>query len=231
MRKLFQGHLQLGSQLLVRGVAPELFGEGAGRAADQGNLGHRMHGQADRLGLVRQGPLHRLFDPPGGIGAQLSALGWIVPVDRLDEADIALADKVQQGKPEIAVIEGNLNDESQICLYHLLPGRVVALAYEPSQLNLLFDRQKRGLPNFTEVKLQAIVIRSLPALRRGRRTIWKMLFFVFNHYLANLMSPYRENHPSAPSHAVRRTIAEMMSTADIIVDWLVSNLLKKKDPS
>jgi len=57
-----------------------------------------VHGQSDGLGLVGQGSLDGLFDPPGAVGGQLATLGGIEALHAFHKADIPFVDQVQKGQ-------------------------------------------------------------------------------------------------------------------------------------
>src|SRR5207253_10459506 len=56
-------------------------------AAHLGNLVAQMDRQTNRLRLIRQRALDRLFDPPCGVGAKLAAFGRIETLDRFHQTD------------------------------------------------------------------------------------------------------------------------------------------------
>ena len=75
-----------------------------------------VHGDADRAGLVGDGAGDRLANPPGGVGAELVALGVVELLDRADQADIALLDQVQQRHAAPDILLGHADHEAQISL-------------------------------------------------------------------------------------------------------------------
>jgi hypothetical protein len=105
-----------------------------------------VDGQADRLRLVGQRPLDRLLDPPGGVGRELAALARVEALHRLDEADVALADQVEQRQAEILVVHRDLHDQAQVRLDHVVAGGLVAPADPLGERDLLLDRQQGVLP-------------------------------------------------------------------------------------
>ena len=68
-----------------------------------------MHGQADCFALIGQCALDGLFDPPGSIGTELTALGWVETFDCFYQADVALADEIEERKAKIVVIVSDLH--------------------------------------------------------------------------------------------------------------------------
>ena len=57
-------------------------------------------------------------------------------VGRLHEADIALADQVQQGQSQVHVVLGDFDDQPQVGFDHLLAGTRITLPNAMSQLDL-----------------------------------------------------------------------------------------------
>ena len=133
-----------------------------------------MDGQADGLRLVGQRALHGLLDPPGGVGGELATLGRVEALDGLDEAEVALADEVHERQAHLVVVVGDLNDQAQVGLDHVVAGGLVALLDAGGQLDLLLHRQQRCLADFVEVELEigalvaAVHGRGLVKLRNGR---------------------------------------------------------------
>ena len=160
---LLDGDAELHRHLLVARLAAELLGERHGGAAHLGDLVDEVDGQADGLRLVGQGALDGLFDPPGGVGAELAALARIEALDGLDQADVALADEVEQRQAEILVVMGDLHDQAQVGLDHVIAGGPVAAADAAGELDLLGDRQQRGLGDFLEIELQAAALQGISA--------------------------------------------------------------------
>src|SRR5215212_3805004 len=116
-----------------------------------------MNGQADRLALVGQGTLDRLFDPPGGVSAEFAALCRVKPLHRLHQADVALGNQVQQGKPEVRVIVRYLDHQAQVRADHEGARFAVALLDLGSQLDLLVGSKERDLPDLAQVNLYSSI--------------------------------------------------------------------------
>ena len=116
-----------------------------------------MHGQANRFALVRQSALDRLFDPPGGVRAQFSALGRIEALDSLHQADVAFGNEVEERQTEIRVIVRDLHDEPQVRANHEGARLAVALFDFRGELDLLVGREQRDLPDFPQVNLNSSI--------------------------------------------------------------------------
>ena len=78
------------------GSRPKIFLQLHGGAAHVGNFVHQMDRQADGLGLVGQGAFDGLLDPPRAVGGKFAAFGGVKPLDRFHQADVALADQIEQ---------------------------------------------------------------------------------------------------------------------------------------
>ncbi len=70
--------------------------------------------EPDRIGPSRDGPLHRLADPPGRVSGQLRLVRQIKPVDRLQEAAEALLEQVGVGDPPVAEPLGGMRDKPHV---------------------------------------------------------------------------------------------------------------------
>ena len=147
------GHAHLLGQFLVGRLAPEDLLQFHGGAAHLGNLVHQMDGQPDGLGLVGQGALDGLLDPPRAVGGELAALGRVKPLHRLHQADVAFVDQIQQRQAEVLIVAGDLDHQAQIGLDHLLAGLFVALFDAGGQLDFLLRRQQLDLADFAQIKL------------------------------------------------------------------------------
>ena len=169
-------HAHLVGDLGIGRLASQLLMEAHPDPSDLGDAVHEMHRQADGLPLVGQGPLDGLLDPPGGIGGELGALGRVEAVDRAHQAHVALVDHVEERQPHAVVVLGDLHDQPQVGLDHLLPGGLVALVDALRQRGLLGKREQRGLADLAEIQPQvhvAVPGQALPSLprhgdRRGR---------------------------------------------------------------
>ena len=116
-----------------------------------------MDRQPDGLGLVGQGALDGLLDPPGAVGGELAALGRVEALDGLHQADVAFADQVQQRQADAFVVAGDLHHQAQVGLDHLLAGLLVALLDAGGQLDFLLRRQQFDLADLAQVKLDGRV--------------------------------------------------------------------------
>ena len=129
-----------------------------------------MHGQANGLGLIGQGAFDGLLDPPGAIRGELAAFGGVKPLHRLHQPDIAFADQIQQRQADPLVVPGDLHDQPQIGLDHLLAGLFVALFDPGGQFDFLFRCEEFDLADFPQIQLDGrvtVVARSFSPARFG----------------------------------------------------------------
>ena len=117
---------------------------------------HDMDGQADRLGLVRQGAADGLLDPQCRIRGKFGALLGIEALDGFHQADVALVDQVEQRHPEIGVVIRDLYDQAQVGFDHLVARLLVAPLDSRSQSYLLLARQQWRPSNLPHVELDGI---------------------------------------------------------------------------
>src|SRR5438105_7809035 len=113
-------HRQAGrlGELLLRRLATELDLEPARRARQLLLAFHDVHRNADRAGVVRDGTLYRLADPPGRIRRELVAPAPVELLDRAVQAERALLDQIEERDAEAAVALGDRHDEAKVGLDH-----------------------------------------------------------------------------------------------------------------
>ena len=73
-----------------------------------------MDGDADRAGLIGDGPGDGLADPPGGVSRKLESPAVFELVDGLHEAHVALLDEVQELQAAVAVFLGDGDDQPEV---------------------------------------------------------------------------------------------------------------------
>src|SRR2546428_12715698 len=87
-------------ELFLRRLAAQLAVEPA-RGARQLLLPlDDVHRHADRPRVIRDGALHRLADPPGGVGRELVAAAPVELLDGAVEAERSLLDQIQERDAE-----------------------------------------------------------------------------------------------------------------------------------
>ena len=95
---------------------------GAARACTLLIVSTMCTGNADRAGLVGDGPGDGLADPPRGVGGELEALRVVELLDRPHQAEVALLDQVEEQHPPADVALGDRHDQAQVGLGQLLLG-------------------------------------------------------------------------------------------------------------
>src|SRR5450432_2473170 len=116
-----------------------------------------MHGQPDRLRLIGQRALDRLFDPPRGVRAELAALGGIETLDGFHQADVALRDEVEQWQTEVGVIVRDFDDETQVRANNQSARFFVAFLDFRGELDLLQRREERDLTDLAQINLYSSI--------------------------------------------------------------------------
>ncbi len=86
----------------------------------------------------------------------------------MNQAEIALFDQVQQRNPAIEVVLGDIDDEPQVVLDHLLARDELTAARPARPFELLLGREQRLGANFVEVVL-GDVVEQLDFRRKLRR--------------------------------------------------------------
>ena len=91
--------------------------------------------KAVEVGVLADGPLDHVSDPPDGVCAELVAQFGIEPLNSLDETQIPLGDEISKGKRRPPIITGYLDDESQIALNDAFEGLGIPRFCEGNQLS------------------------------------------------------------------------------------------------
>ena len=126
---LIDGHFHFLGQLLFVRLAAELLDEPFLDAHELVDRFDHMHRNADRAGLVGDRARGGLADPPGGTGRKLVSALVLELLDRLHEAGIAFLDEVEERKSAVHVLLHDGDDESEVRLHHLGPGRLSGLEH------------------------------------------------------------------------------------------------------
>ena len=78
--------------------------------AHRGNAIHEVDGQTNGFALIGERTFDGLFNPPGGVGAEFATFARVEAFDCFDEADVTLADEVEQLEAKVVVLVGNLDN-------------------------------------------------------------------------------------------------------------------------
>src|SRR5919204_611724 len=97
---------------------------------------------ADRPGVVGDGALHGLADPPGRVRRELVAPPPVELLDRAVEPERPLLDEIEERHPEPAIPLRDRDDEAQVRLDHAPLRERVALLDPLRQRDLVGGRQK-----------------------------------------------------------------------------------------
>src|ERR687897_2620493 len=143
--------LEASRNLLVGGLALRLRRELIVDTGHLADLVPHMHRNPDRTTLVRDGTLHGLPYPPGGVGGEPPAPVGVELLHGLHQADVALLDEVLEGQSHPAVLLGHANHEPQVLLDEPLPGPHVAGLGPHGEVYLLLVREEIALANVREV--------------------------------------------------------------------------------
>ena len=154
-----------GSEFFLGWFALELVVEPRGGAAKIRKLDDDMDWEANGLGLIGQACADGLPNPPGGVGGEFHAAVRVEPIDGFHQADIALADEIEQRETVILVAAGNGHDEAQVGLDHMLAGLFIAVADFQCQLQLFFGREEVSAADL--VKIQLIDVSGVGGPQRG----------------------------------------------------------------
>src|SRR5829696_3572377 len=117
-----------------------------------------MDGQADGAPGVGDAALDRLADPPRGVRGELEPLAPVELLDRVDEAEVALLDEVEQREAGRLVLLRNRHHKTQVRL-HERALRVVAEARGAAQLTLLGGRER--LPTVEQLPARTVALLDL----------------------------------------------------------------------
>ena len=153
---LLQGQVRLLGDLLERRLATE---HGPQRALGAVHLLQPLddvHRHPDRACLVRERPRDRLPDPPGRVGRELEAPAPVELLDGPDQAERALLDQVEEGKPLVAVVLRDRDHEPEVGLDHRLLRDEVAALDPLRERHLLRRRQQRVAPGLAQEQLQRV---------------------------------------------------------------------------
>ena len=138
----FDGNTGSLGELLPRRLPSQLGLEAPGGELDPPSPLERVHGNADRAGVVGDRALDRLADPPGSIRREFVASSPVELLDRSVEPDRAFLDQIEEGQAETAVALGDRDDEAEIALDHPMLRLDVAALDSLGQEDLLGRRQQ-----------------------------------------------------------------------------------------
>src|SRR5438093_1247821 len=153
---LLQAERGLLGDLLVRGRPVQLARELLPRVADLGDLAGELLGKAEHARVLRKGVEDRLPHPPYRVGDELHVALGVEPLARLDEAERALVDQVEEGEAQPAVPLGVGDDEAEVGLHEALQGLVVAALDAAAELLFLVAAQRLEARDLPDVGVEAV---------------------------------------------------------------------------
>ena len=161
-------------QLGLRRLAPQLDLEPAGRAAELLLPLDDVDRYADRAGVVGDGALHRLPDPPGGVRGELVAAPPVELLDCAVQTERPLLDQIQERHTEPPVALRDRHDQAEVGLDHAPLRRRVAALDRLGEVDLFRGGQQLVTSDVGEEELQAVGgaadgSRVVGRGRRGRR--------------------------------------------------------------
>ncbi len=112
-------------------------GELPGHAIGALSLLRHLHGDADGVAVLLDGPLQGLADPPRGVGRESETALPVELVDGAHEPEGPLLDEVAEVDAPVLVATRPVDDEAQVGGDHLATGLVVAGRDALGQLDLL----------------------------------------------------------------------------------------------
>jgi hypothetical protein len=141
---------RLARQLLGRGVAAQGGGQLALLGSQLGELLPDVDRDPDRARVLLDGALHRLPDPPGGVGRELEPPPVVELLDRADQPQDPLLDQVEEGKAEPPVALRVRDHEPDVRLDHPALRLLVAALDPAGKLHLLGGGQQAMLRDVAE---------------------------------------------------------------------------------
>ena len=153
------------------------------------SLRHRLDHvdrDADRAGLVGDGPRDRLADPPGRVGAELVAAAILVLVHRPHQAGVAFLDQVQEAQAAVAVLLGDRDHQPQVAAGQVALGLLVLGEALPDDLDALAEAGR--------------------LLQRVHHVVVQFLLEVGPVFLAAARSPLQLPRSAASSSSIRAEI-------------------------
>src|SRR5205085_7212697 len=110
-----------------------------------------------RAPLLRECVQDGLADPPHRVGDELDVLLRVVLLRRLDQADVALVDQVEEEDVRVAITFGVGDDEAEVGLDQLFDRGLVVLLHTPTELALALRSETRNLRDLVKVLVEQIV--------------------------------------------------------------------------
>ena len=105
----------------------------------------------------RDGSLHGLPDPPGGVGRELEAPPVVELLHRTHQTQVALLDQVEQWESPALIPLGHGHHQPEVALRHAPAGCLGAGFDLLCQLNLVRSGQQPETADLPEVRAQRVI--------------------------------------------------------------------------
>lgn len=106
-----------------------------------------VFGDANEADVLAQGGQDRFANPPDGEGDELVASLGVEAPGGLEQAEIALVEKILERQSQVAVLAGDLGDESEVGLDQVVEGLPVPFAGTAGQADLFLATERSSVSN------------------------------------------------------------------------------------
>ena len=114
-----------------------------------------MRGQSYGFGLAGQRLCNRLPDPQRTVAGQFRALVGVKPIDGPHQANVAFADEVQQRQTDPFVGPGDLDNQRQVGLDHLLTSFPIPFLDATREFDFFLGGEQLHSTNVSQVQRNA----------------------------------------------------------------------------
>src|SRR4029079_3015233 len=143
--EVLHGEAERGRDLGGLRRLPELLSEPLLRPPHLAQLCLDVDRKAYEPGLVGEGALDRLSDPPRGVGGEARAAVPAELLDRPDESEIALRDQVAQRQATVLVPASEHHHQAEVRLHHATLRRFASLGDLLRERYFLLAREEGDL--------------------------------------------------------------------------------------
>src|SRR5260221_7518309 len=169
------------AQLFGTRLTVELLPENLTRLDDAREIRRAVERNADGAALPRERGKDRLADPPYGVGDELDALVGIEFPGGREQADVTLADEIDERESAVLIFLGDGDDERQVALDEVLECVLVAGADLSGELDLLRPLEEGIGGDFVQVLVEDVALGLVGRDARGRGAAPAYRLFHFGH--------------------------------------------------